>query len=128
VVTAEQMSMSIEAPFFLLGLSLLLVHELDAVRCHEWRMFPGLSALPDRWGLRLFILFHVPLLFLLLGAVAAGPGATLVAAFDLFFILHLGLHLLFLRHPQNEFRDALSWTLILGAALSGGIDLLLWAA
>jgi len=43
--------MSMEAPFFLLGLSLLLVHELDAGRCHEWRMFPGLSALSDRWGL-----------------------------------------------------------------------------
>ena len=120
--------MSIEAPLFLLGLSLLLVHELDAVRCHEWRMFPGLSALSDRWGLRLFILLHVPLLYALMGAVAAGPGATLVTALDLFFILHLGLHLLFLRHPRNEFRDALSWTLIIGAAMSGGIDLLLRAA
>ena len=119
--------MSMEAPFFLLGVSLLLVHELDAVRCHEWRMFPGLSALSDRWGLRLFIFLHVPLLFALLGAVAAGPGATLVAALDVFFILHLGLHLLFLRHPRNEFRDALSWTLIVGTAVSGGIDLLLWA-
>lgn len=120
--------MSIEAPFFLLGLSLLLVHEQDAMRCHEWRMFPGLSALSDRWGLRLFILLHLPLLYALLGAVTAGPGATLVAVLDLFFILHLGLHLLFLRHPRNEFRDALSWTLIIGAAMSGAIDLLLGAA
>ena len=116
--------MSTEIPFFLLGLSILLCHELDAVRCHEWRIFPGLSALSDRLGLRLFILLHVPLLYALLGAVAAGPGTTLLAALDLFFILHLGLHLLFLRHPQNEFRDALSWILIVGAALSGGIDLL----
>ena len=117
--------MSFEAPFFLLGLALLLVHELDAVRCHEWRIFPGLSALSDRWGLPLFVLLHVPLLYVLLGAVAAGPDATLIAALDLFFVLHLVLHLLFLRHPRNEFRDALSWTLIVGAASSGGIDLLL---
>jgi hypothetical protein len=119
---------SIEEPIFLLGLSFLLVHELDAVRRHEWRIFPGLSALSDRWGLRLFICFHVPLLYALLGAVAAGPDATLVAALDLFFILHLGLHLLFLRHPRNEFCDAFSWTLIVGAAMSGGIDLLLRVA
>jgi hypothetical protein len=117
-------SVLIETPFFLLGLALLLVHELDAVRCHEWRMFPGLAALPDRWALRLFILLHVPLLYVLLGGVAAGPDTRLVVALDLFFVLHLGLHLLFLRHPQNEFRDALSWTLIVGAAMSGGIDLL----
>lgn len=45
--------MYIEAPFFMLGLALLLVHELDAVRCHEWRMFPGLFALSDRWALQL---------------------------------------------------------------------------
>jgi hypothetical protein len=119
-------TVSIEAPFFLLGLTLLLVHELDAMRCHEWRIFPGLSALPDRWGLRLFILFHVPLLYVLLAAVAAGPEARVIVVLDLFFILHLGLHLFFLRHPRNEFRDSLSWTLIVGAAVSGGIDLLFW--
>jgi hypothetical protein len=112
------------APFFLLGLAILLVHELDAVRCHEWRIFPGLSALSDRWGLRLFVLLHVPLLYALLWAVAAGPSTTLVVGLDLFLVLHLGLHLLFLRHPRNQFRDALSWTLIVGPALSGGIDLL----
>ena len=117
-----------EAPFFLLGLSLLFVHELDAVRCHEWRIFPGLSALSDEWGLRLFVLLHIPLLYGLLEAVAAGPGPKLVAVLDLFYILHLGLHLLFLRHPRNEFRDRLSWTLIVGAAICGGIDLLLRAA
>jgi hypothetical protein len=122
------MGVSIEAPFFLLGLSLLLVHELDAVRCHEWRIFPGLSALSDQWGLRLFVLLHVPLMYALLGAVAAGPGVTFIAALDLFFIVHLGLHLYFLRHPRNEFRDRLSWTLILGAAICGGIDLVLRAA
>jgi hypothetical protein len=117
-----------EAPFFLLGLSLLLVHELDAVRCHEWRIFPGLSALSDEWGLRIFIMLHIPMMYVLLGAVAAGPGAMLVTVLDLFVILHLGLHLLFLRHPRNEFRDRVSWTLIVGAAMSGGIDLLLGVA
>jgi hypothetical protein len=114
-----------EAPFFMLGLSLILVHELDAVRCHEWRIFPGLSKLSDEWGLRIFIMLHIPLMYVLLAAVAAGPGAMWVAVLDLFFVLHLGLHMLFLRHPRNEFSDRVSWTLIVGAAMSGGVDLLL---
>ena len=119
--------MTIEDPVFLLGLSFLLAHEMDAVRCHEWRIFPGLSALSDRWGLRIFVVLHIPLLYALLGAVASGPGAALVVALDVLFIVHMGLHLLFLRHPRNEFTDALSWILIVGSALSGAIDLLLRA-
>ncbi|MFD2569233.1 DUF6713 family protein [Spirosoma soli] len=34
--------------FFYLGLAFLTTHELDAVRCREWRIFPGLSLLNDR--------------------------------------------------------------------------------
>jgi hypothetical protein len=113
------------APFFLLGLSLLLVHELDAVRCREWRIFPGLSSLSDQWGLGLFLLLHVPLMYALLWAVTTGPDVRLVVGLDLFFILHLGLHLYFLRHPRNEFCDRLSWTLILGSAICGVVDLVL---
>lgn len=29
--------------FFYLGLSLLTMHEMDAIRCKEWRIFPGLD-------------------------------------------------------------------------------------
>lgn len=31
--------------FFYLGLAALLVHEMDAIKRKEWRMFPGLSKL-----------------------------------------------------------------------------------
>ncbi|WP_394341844.1 DUF6713 family protein [Sphingobacterium corticibacter] len=31
--------------FFYLGLSLLIMHEMDAIRCREWRIFPGLFKL-----------------------------------------------------------------------------------
>ncbi|MFM9839711.1 MAG: DUF6713 family protein [Cyclobacteriaceae bacterium] len=33
--------------FFLLALTFILLHEMDAVRCKEWRIFPGLSLLND---------------------------------------------------------------------------------
>ncbi|MFO0484575.1 MAG: DUF6713 family protein [Sphingobacteriia bacterium] len=44
---------------------------------------------------------------------------------DVFLLIHLGLHLLFLLHKRNEFRDALSWLFIVGAALFSGLSLLL---
>jgi hypothetical protein len=38
-------------------------------------------------------------------------------------IIHVGLHLLFLNHPRNEFRSLFSWCLIVAAGVAGGIDL-----
>ena len=110
--------------FFYAGLTFLILHEMDAVRCREWRIFPGLSALPDRLGFQLFMLAHIPLLVLLLRALPAVGAPRLVFWLDVFFIVHVGLHLLFLRHPRNEFRDLLSWSLIIGAGVFGVLDLL----
>ena len=113
-------------PWYIVGLALILVHELDAMRCHEWRIFPGLSMLPDRIGRMLFILLHIPLfVFLLVSLTAPVPGRAFIAGLDIFLVVHLGLHLLFLLHPKNEFKDVWSWSIIAGAALSGALDLFL---
>jgi len=32
---------------FYLALSFMIIHEMDAVRCREWRIFPGLSRLNE---------------------------------------------------------------------------------
>jgi hypothetical protein len=105
----------------MLGLTrgFLLAHELDAMRCAEWRILPGLSRLPDRQARPLFIALHVPLGAWLFAALADGPSATLAAALHGFAILHLGAHLWLLRHPRNRFRSRLSWSLILGGAAAG---------
>jgi len=50
---------------FYLGIALIIVHEMDAVRCHEWRIFHGLSSLKEETACRIFILAHIPLLGLL---------------------------------------------------------------
>jgi hypothetical protein len=34
-------------PFFFVGFALLLVHEMDAVRLGEWKIFPLLRSLRD---------------------------------------------------------------------------------
>lgn len=113
--------------FFLVGLAFLLTHEMDAVRLHEWRLLPLMSRLNDHVGFHVFTGLHVPLyvlLFLLVSGVAGlETSTTIIMALDVFFIVHVGLHLLFLNHPQNEFRSLFSWSLVVAAAVAGGIDL-----
>lgn len=110
--------------FFTLGLSLLLTHEMDAVRAREWRLFIGLAALPEEAAFRLFTALHIPLYALLLWALAGGPPAGLIVALDAFMVIHAGLHWLFRRRPAYEFRSWFSWAIIVGAAACGALDLL----
>jgi hypothetical protein len=110
--------------WYIVGLALMLVHEMDAMRCTEWRIFPGLSMLPDRIGRILFILLHIPLFLFLLAAITAPiPSRAFITGLDIFLIVHMGLHLLFLLHPKNAFKDVWSWSIIAGAALCGALDL-----
>ncbi len=109
--------------FFFVGLAFMLTHEMDAIKCREWRIFPLTSRLDDSRGYLVFTAVHVPLYLLLFWALLAPDGLnqTLMRGLSLFFIIHLGLHLLFLKHPLNEFKSALSWILIVGAALAGAL-------
>lgn len=115
--------------FFLLGFCLLLVHEMDAIRQHEWRLFSLLKDLPDELGYRVFTAIHVPLyvvlLYALVGSGAAGLNQGLIAALNWFFLIHVGLHIGLRRLPHYTFRSWFSWALISGAGAAGAIDLLL---
>jgi hypothetical protein len=112
--------------FFFAGLSFILTHELDAVQRREWRIFPGLARQGDEAGFAVFTALHVPLfLALLWAAFAGGLNRAFASGLSAFFILHVGLHLLALRHPRNEFSGPLSWALIGGAGGCGALHLLL---
>ena len=115
-------------PFTLLGFCLLLVHEMDAIRCREWRVFPVTSKMGDEAGYVAFAAIHVPLYALLLWGLFGGDGVNrgLLVGLDAFFIVHVGLHLLFINHPEYRFSSAFSWTLIVGAGMFGAFDLLLF--
>jgi len=103
----------------------MLMHEMDAIRCKEWKIFPGMSLLPDDAGFVVFMLAHIPLYcWLIAGLVGGVNPERLMRGLGLFFIIHLGLHAFFLMHRKNEFKDALSWTIISGAAVAGLIDYL----
>lgn len=113
--------------FFFVGLAFILTHELDAIKQHEWRIFPLTFWLPEKQGYLVFTVLHIFLfvpLFLAL-YTTDGINKSLIRGLDIFFIVHVGLHLLLLAHPKNEFKSAFSWFLIVGAGLSGLSDLVL---
>ncbi len=108
--------------FFVLGLCFILMHEMDAIRCHEWRILPITSFMKDKTGMIIFVLLHIPLFYYVLTATTL-ENQSFRFGFSIFLIVHLGLHLMFLAHKKNEFKDWLSWSLILGAAVCGALYL-----
>jgi hypothetical protein len=112
--------------FFYIALAFILTHEMDAIRCKEWQIFPGLSALSDSWGYIVFTLLHIPLYGLMFWALwGNGLNEKLIVGLDIFFIIHIGLHLLALRHPKNQFTSWVSWLIIIGAGFFASLDLLI---
>lgn len=111
---------------FFIGFSFLIVHEMDAIRCKEWRIYPGLSLLSDKLGQLIFIFAHIPLFFLVFYQLTyTSDSDGFIKGFDIFMIVHVALHLLFIRHKNNEFKDWISWMLIIGSGLFGLVDLLI---
>jgi len=112
--------------FLLLGISLLIVHEMDAVRNAEWNLIAFLPENHEENGYRWFAGLHIPLLALLLWGVfvTADPVRHAVRiGFDFFLIGHLLLHLVFSRHPRNRFTSAFSKGVMILAAVCGAADL-----
>jgi hypothetical protein len=114
--------------FFYAGLSLLLAHEMDAVRLKEWRLFVFLSGMREETAYTVFTAIHVPIylcVFLALLGSASGDAHHLIIGLNLFFIVHVLLHILFLKHPHYQFRTVFSWVLIAGCGVCGALDLLM---
>ena len=114
--------------FFYLSLALLLTHELDAIKQHEWRVFPGLTNLKDNLSYHLFIILHIPVFILILWCMCH-PSEQVRFWFqisvDSFLIIHLGLHHLFKSHDKYEFTQQFSKIIINIAALTGLIHMIL---
>jgi hypothetical protein len=112
---------------FYLCFGLLAAHELDAVRCFEWRILPLTCWMPEKIGMATFILLHIPLFAWLAHVCWHSYPAKQHLARQLlsgFAIIHVGLHWLFRNDPAYAFTGWLSNGLILGAGIAGAIFLL----
>ncbi len=115
---------------FWLGLSILLAHELDAVRAREWRLLFVLRRMPEEIAREAFVLVHVPLVAVLLWLFAhAAPAVRLTsqAALDAFMIAHAAIHYRLAGHVLYDFASRASRSLIFGGALVGALHLLMLA-
>lgn len=114
----------IEHIFFYLGLSFLIIHEMDAIRCKEWRILPVISSLEEKTGEIVFLFAHIPLFVWVFWSLSTNTESELfMKGFDVFMIVHIGLHILFLKHKNNEFKDWISWFFIIGAGIFGAVHL-----
>lgn len=113
-------------PFFWIALASLLVHEMDAIHKHEWRMFPLTMMLSERLGYMVFTAVHIPLYVILFQGLYSNDviNHPLSTGISVFCILHVGLHLIYLRHPLNEFVGIFSWCIILLAGVAGCVSLI----
>ncbi|HCO68254.1 MAG TPA: hypothetical protein DIT04_10940 [Dysgonomonas sp.] len=117
-------------PFIILSalnLSLFIMHEFDAFRKGEWRMFAFLKPLGEKFQYNLFLWLHLPLLlfvFYYFGTVIDGGHTTLWMVWNSLMILHLIVHLTALKWKSNVF-DAFSFIWIGGTGLTSLINIIL---
>ncbi len=110
---------------FAIVLSILMLHEMDAIMRKEWRMFKPLRNFNDKQAYAIFLLFHVPL-YAAVFFMMMSPYAIIVKYIaDIFMVVHLFVHMLFRKHKYNEFNNKLSSAIIYLAAIFAFIHLLL---
>lgn len=108
---------------FIVNLSFLIVaHELDAIKQHEWRFFFALTPLSDQAAYRLFTIIRIPLFVFIIWNL---QSYWFQIGFDIFLILHAGIHWLLRNHPMIKFNSWFSRLWIFGGALLGAIHIIL---
>ena len=99
---------------FLVIISLLLVHEMDAIRAKEWKMFIVLKEMTEETAYRVFTVIHLPLFFCAFYLLFLGDAATfaLKIFIDIFLLAHAFIHYCFRNHKDNGFQSIFSKSII----------------
>ena len=108
---------------FSINFALLLLHEMDAIRAKEWKMFITLKDMEDERAFKIFTILHLPLYALLFYSFVSHQLLSYIII-DLFFIFHSIAHLFFEKHQHNNFKNLFSRLLIYPMGLLGVIHLL----
>ncbi|MDQ0172822.1 DUF6713 family protein [Paenibacillus tundrae] len=112
---------------FLFNLSLFLLHEMDAIRRSEWRLFIVLKDMEDDKAFKYFTWIHLPLYTVILSLLFSSYQSIAFWILDIFFIIHTVLHFFFEKHPRNEFKNSFSRSIIYFMGLGATIHLI-WLA
>jgi len=111
---------------FVFIVSLLLIHEMDAIRLKEWKMFVVLKNKHDETAYRIFSLAHLPLYVVAFFILASGgelAKTILYYAVDAFLLIHAIIHYGFRKNPNNGFNSIFSKAIIYSLGLLALIHL-----
>jgi hypothetical protein len=97
---------------FAMNLSLLFVHEMEAIRHREWKMFMILKDIDDEKAYKIFLLLHIPLYAIVLFLLLSSYQIIGFYVVDTFLVAHAAIHLGFRHHKNNQLRGILSKTII----------------
>lgn len=114
---------SILLMIFSINFALLLLHEMDAIRAKEWRMFIILKDMEDNRVFKVFTILHLPLYTFLLFSFISQQLLSFVII-DLFLIFHSIAHFFFEKNPNNNFKNLYSRLIIYPMGLLGLLHLL----
>lgn len=102
-------------PIFIIMISLLLIHEMDAIRTKEWKMFILLKDMDDETAYKIFTLAHLPLYFVVIFVMVQGgvfANSILYYVIDIFLLGHSIIHYVFKKNPNNGFTSLFSKLII----------------
>ena len=108
---------------FSINFSLLLLHEMDAIRAKEWKMFAILKDMDDHRAFKVFTILHLPLYAILLYSFISQQVVSFIII-DVFLIFHSIIHYFFEKHPNNHFTNMYSRLLIYPMGVLGVLHLL----
>lgn len=100
---------------FVFIMSVLLLHEMDAIRTKEWKMFIVLKDMADESAYKVFTFIHLPLYFVAILIMAKGgthANFVLCCIIDAFLIGHAIIHFYFRNNKNNGFTSSFSKIII----------------
>ena len=107
-----------------MALTLFIVHEIDAMTHHEWRLLPMLGGLNDDVARQVFVLLHIPIFFGLIWSLFLTSWRQWAARiFCVLLVIHGCAHFMLSGHEFYSFIPPIETITVYGAALSGIIYL-----
>lgn len=104
---------------FLFNLSLFLLHEMDAIRRSEWKLFLVLQDMDDAKAYKVFTFIHLPLYTIILALLFSQYQTITFWVLDIFFMIHAILHFFSKSTPATNLRihslvsSSIRWELLL---------------
>lgn len=98
---------------FLFNIVLFVIHEMDAVKRDEWRMFVFLKKLNDKTAYTIFLLSHIPLFFVIIYFITSSYLYIFSFIMSIFFIIHGAVHFIFRNNKENKFSNSIISNLII---------------